>query len=93
MHLSLASDVGSCGRLRLMVSAPRTTVAYQLESIPHLSVASHSVVEFSPSLHRLAIATVTNVHRGDDRSVGHMTTWLCCRFVNVLRVRLTRPQG
>ena len=63
-----------------MVSAPRTTVAYQLESIPHISVTSHSVVEFSPSLHRLATATVANVHHDDDRSVGHMTTWLCCHF-------------
>ena len=53
---------------------------YQLESRPHLSVTSHSVLEFSPSLHRLAIATVANVHRGDDRNVGRMTTWLCCRF-------------
>ena len=79
-HSSLASAVGSGGRLRQMVSAQRTTVVYQLESIPHLSVTSHSVVEFSPSLHRLTIATVANVHRGDDRNVGRMTTWLCCRF-------------
>ena len=80
MHLSLASDVGSGGRLRQMGSAPRTTVAYQLESISHMSVTSHSFVEFSPSLHRLATATVANVHRDDDRSVGRMTTWLCCCF-------------
>ena len=45
-HLSLASNVGFGGRLRQMVFARRTTVAYQLESIPHISVTSHSVVEF-----------------------------------------------
>ena len=63
-----------------MVYARRTTVAYHLESIPHISVTSHSVVEFSPSPHRPATATVANVHRDDDSSVGRMTTWLCCRF-------------
>ena len=72
--------VCSGGRLRQMVSARRTTVAYQLESIPHISVTSHSVVEFSPSPHHLTRATVANVHRDDDRSVGRTTTWLCCRF-------------
>ena len=63
-----------------MVSAPRTTVAYQLESIPHVSVTSHSDVECSPSPHRQATATVANVHRDDDRSVGRMTPWLYCRL-------------
>ena len=80
MHSSLANDIGSGGILRQMVSAPRTTVASQLESIPYLSVTSHSVVEFSPSLRRLATAMVANMYRADDLSVWRMTTWLYCRF-------------
>ena len=28
----------------------------------------------------MAIATVANVHHGEDRNVERMATWLICRF-------------